>query len=177
MNKNQITTEGFSNPDSAKPYRDGWPDDPTLSHQHYLGEQCGDCSFFAQFNSDWGLCCNGASPHHLETVFEHFTCHKYIHEGWGPHSFSASKEDHCKCGGGSFSEATYDLVSVLEARLGGLDEGEKYSVLLHLGSFLLKKERLVSAAQALTETGGEVGAVSKQILRALDQRESDPDLP
>lgn len=88
MNTNRIVTDRFSNPESEKLYREHWPDEPsTYTELYEQGKQCGGCSFFAPFNSDWGLCCRSESRHHLETVFEHFTCPQYIHEGWGPHSF------------------------------------------------------------------------------------------
>jgi hypothetical protein len=88
MNTNRIVTDRFSNPESEKLYREHWPDEPqTYTDLYEEGQQCGGCSFFAKFNSDWGLCCHPESRHHLETVFEHFTCPRYVHEGWGSHSF------------------------------------------------------------------------------------------
>ena len=88
MNKNQIITDRWSNEDSQKFYELQWPDEPKVREQYEQGQQCGGCAFFAPFNFDWGLCCYAASRHHLETVFEHFTCPVYIHEGWEAHSFS-----------------------------------------------------------------------------------------
>jgi hypothetical protein len=99
MNTNSIVTNTWSNPESEKLYASGWPEEPALVRQHENGDQCGGCSFFAEFNFDWGLCCHPKSRHHLETVFEHFTCPAFIREGWGPHSFSEDTEFHCRCGG------------------------------------------------------------------------------
>jgi hypothetical protein len=99
MNQNQITIDGWSNDASECLYRAGWPDEPELKRRYDEGLQCGGCSFFALFNADYGLCCNAASRHHAETVFEHFTCSSFVNEGWGPHSFSANDEFHCRCGG------------------------------------------------------------------------------
>ena len=99
MNTNVVRVSGWSNPDSEAMYKSIWRNDSALRAQYEEGKQCGGCSFFAPFNADWGLCCNSASAHHLETVFEHFTCASYVHEGWGPHSFTASEEFHCRCGG------------------------------------------------------------------------------
>jgi hypothetical protein len=100
MNRNQVSTNNWSNIQTAEMYREEWPNEPHLKIQaRDLGEQCGGCSFFAKVNEDWGLCCHKQSRHHLETVFEHFTCGSFVDEGWGPHSFSADKEFHCRCGG------------------------------------------------------------------------------
>ena len=88
MNTNQIITNGFSNPNSKRMYESAWPDEPMLKQRCENGAQCGACSYFAPLNEDWGICCHKKSRHHLETVFEHFTCADYANEGWGPHSFS-----------------------------------------------------------------------------------------
>ena len=93
MNINEIVTDGFSNPDTEKLYKEDWPDEPKLREQcHEDCAQCGLCSYFAPLNADWGLCCNPASRHHLETVFEHFTCPSLEQEGWNEHSFATIKD-------------------------------------------------------------------------------------
>jgi len=99
MNQNRITTDAFSSPQSAERYRQLWADEPECQRKHENGEQCGGCSFYAKFNFDWGLCCHGKSRHFRETVFEHFTCPAYVHEGWGPHSFCEDANFHCHCEG------------------------------------------------------------------------------
>lgn len=100
MNKNQIITDSWSNDLTAALYKERWPAEPALRVQAEEDcLQCGGCAFFAPFNADWGLCCHPGSRHHLETVFEHFTCPVYEGEGWGPHSFTKNKEHHCRCGG------------------------------------------------------------------------------
>ena len=86
-NGNTIVTNRWSDPDSEKLYKDEWPSEPDLREQWLSGLQCGGCAFFAKFNSDWGLCCNDKSRHHLETVFEHFTCPAFIDDGWDAHTF------------------------------------------------------------------------------------------
>ncbi|WP_425397669.1 high-potential iron-sulfur protein [Aeoliella sp.] len=101
MNENNIATNTWSNIDSKALYEDNWPNEPELRQQYEEGQQCGGCSFFAPFNADWGLCGHAASRHHLETVFEHFTCTSFINEGWGPHSFTEDASLHCRCGGES----------------------------------------------------------------------------
>lgn len=88
-NQNRIFTDGFSNRASEKLYRLGWPDEPAVKALYEGGLQCGGCAFFAPFNADWGLCCHAASRHHLETVFEHFTCPHHVDDGWESHSFEA----------------------------------------------------------------------------------------
>ena len=88
MNQNRIITDRWSNDDSKLLYQLHWPDEPALKHQYEEGQQCGGCAFFAPFNFDWGLCCHAKSRHHLETVFEHFTCGSFVNEGWESHSFS-----------------------------------------------------------------------------------------
>ena len=87
MNRNEIRTDGFSNPKSEALYRNRWKGEPELQRQYELGAQCGWCSFFAPLNSDYGLCCHKKSRHHLETVFEHFTCPVLVKENWDSHSF------------------------------------------------------------------------------------------
>jgi hypothetical protein len=101
MNENRIVADHFSNPVSERLYRSGWPHEPQCREQHEEGRQCGGCSFYAALNADYGLCCNAQARHFTETVFEHFTCPAYVHEGWGPHSFTEDGEFHCRCGGES----------------------------------------------------------------------------
>ena len=79
MNTNRVATDGFSNPESERLFKD---------MQGRDGPQCGGCSFFAPFNLDYGMCCHAGSRHFLETVFEHFSCPALVYEGWGAHSFS-----------------------------------------------------------------------------------------
>ena len=88
MNLNRIVTDRWSNDESKRLYELKWPDDQNTRKQYEEGRQCGGCSFFAPFNYDWGLCCHTKSRHHLESVFEHFTCPMYVDEGWEAHSFS-----------------------------------------------------------------------------------------
>lgn len=98
---NRIRTDGWSNPVSRGLYEDRWPGEPDCQDRHARGDQCGGCAFFAPLNTGWGLCVHPASRHHLETVFEHFTCPAHVSEGWGPHSYSTDPSDHCRCGGES----------------------------------------------------------------------------
>jgi len=86
-NRNVVVRDTWSNPASQLRYSEEWPDEPAIRAQYEDGEQCGGCAFFAPFNHDRGLCCCHSSRHVTETVFEHFTCADYDHEGWGPHSF------------------------------------------------------------------------------------------
>src|SRR5436190_525515 len=104
MNTNTIRTDGWSNAETQRICEAGWPNSPELQLQHENGYQCGGCAFFAKFNADWGLCCNSESAQHLETVFEHYTCRSYVHEGWGPHSFSTNDDFKCRCGGMTSAE-------------------------------------------------------------------------
>jgi len=83
MNQNHIVWHAFSNPDSEARYLAQWPDEPEVRALYEEGAQCGGCSFFAKFDLDYGLCCNVASRHHLETVFEHFTCPYLRERGMG----------------------------------------------------------------------------------------------
>ena len=99
MNTNVLHTSGFSNPESQELYEQQWPRAPAVRKMYNEGQQCGGCSFFAPFNSDWGLCCHPRSPHLTETVFEHFCCAAFVREGWGPHSFTENREFQCRCGG------------------------------------------------------------------------------
>lgn len=114
---NRIVTNTWSNPASQARYQANWPDEPAMLRLYENGDQCGGCSFFAPFNSDWGLCCHAKSRHHLETVFEHFDCPSYVGEGWGPHSFTEDAEFQCRCKGEP-SEYWDDLVRVLKETRG-----------------------------------------------------------
>lgn len=112
-NQNRIVTDYWSNPASRELYEANWPDEPACRKQSYYGQQCGGCSFYAAFNTDWGLCAHRKSRRYLETVFEHFTCPTQVPEGWGPHNFSEDTQDHCLCRG----EADYwgPIVAAFEA--------------------------------------------------------------
>ena len=102
VNSNRIATDEFSNVESSRLYQQQWPTEPAIRSRYEEGEQCGGCSYFAPLNADWGVCCRPKSRHHLETVFEHFTCPSYIAEGWGPHSFS--ERTCCQCGGSDYTK-------------------------------------------------------------------------
>lgn len=92
QNQNSIITDTWSNPSAKDLYDAQWPEEPETRAQCEEGRQCGGCAFYAPFNADWGLCCHSESRHHLETVFEHFTCPKQKEEGWGAHSFSSLEQ-------------------------------------------------------------------------------------
>jgi hypothetical protein len=94
MNQNRIITDRWSNDVSEQLYRAQWPEELAVRAQYEDGLQCGGCSFFAPFNADYGLCCNAASRHHTETVFEHFTCPSFVNEGWEAHSFQDAASKH-----------------------------------------------------------------------------------
>jgi len=87
-NRNTIFPHGWSNAESLRIYKDDWRTEPEISALYQAGFQCGGCSFYAQFDHDFGLCCNAKSRHYLETIFEHFTCANQVNEGWGAHSFT-----------------------------------------------------------------------------------------
>lgn len=79
MDTNKVFTKGFSNPDTMHLYKLSDIDGRI---------QCGGCSFYAQFNLDYGLCCYRRSRYYLETVFEHFGCDRHVSESWQSHSFT-----------------------------------------------------------------------------------------
>ena len=87
-NRNSLVVQGFSNSESEKRCRLGWPGEPAIKALYDDGRQCGGCSFYAPFDSDWGLCCHRTVRHFTETVFEHFACAGQVDEGWDAHSFS-----------------------------------------------------------------------------------------
>jgi len=158
--KNRITTDAFTDPDAEQAYRAGWPDDPDLADQHFQGDQCGGCSFFAPFNGDYGLCCDTESRHHLETVFEHFTCPGFVGEGWGPHSFSTDLEDHCRCGGGYLVDAVASVLAAIDREDPGPDEE---SIRYRLASFLLRGRRLAELSPYLREEARENNEASENL--------------
>lgn len=91
MNRNVIEYGKFSNSDSEELYDNKWPAEFSTRKKYESGLQCGGCSCYAPFNSDWGLCCHPNSRHQFETVFEHFTCPVQVNEGWEHHSFSEAE--------------------------------------------------------------------------------------
>ena len=139
MNRNQVVTDAFSSPDAKRLYKERWPEEPEL-REKAEGEclQCGGCSFYAKFNSDWGLCSNADSRHHLETVFEHFTCGAHVNEGWAPHSFTEFEEFQCKCGGGPPPEVCSAVLSHCASCTGS----DADDVLRQISEFLLQGDRL-----------------------------------
>ncbi len=130
MNTNTIINAAWSASRSRSMYENKWPEEPATRKRYEEGEQCGGCSFFAPFNADWGLCCHEKSRHHLETVFEHFTCPAYVEEGWGPHSFTEMEELHCQCGGGPFE--TKKIITLeagdIHYKLTRLRDGDYYEL-------------------------------------------------
>jgi hypothetical protein len=111
-NRNVIVTTTWSSEVARRLYESNYEGAPEYAKQAEALHQCGGCSFFAAFNQDWGHCAHAKSPHHLETVFEHFGCPSYADEGWGPHSFSEDAEFHCRCHGNP-SEYWNNLVKIL----------------------------------------------------------------
>lgn len=114
MNTNTIKTDGWSNPESERLYLDRWQSEPDMIDYVENCIQCGGCSFYAEFNCDWGLCCNPKSRHHLETVLEHFSCLSHVNEGWGPHSFTENTSFHCRCKGHSVYEVMDFIIILLD---------------------------------------------------------------
>lgn len=139
MNQNRITTTDFSNPESKALYHQDWHGEDGSRPQHERGQQqCGECAFFAPFNEDYGLCCNNASRHMTETVFEHFTCPACVSEGWGPHSFSHDNEFRCRCQGEPIYDTVLTIITLLDRD--ALDD-ELRSHLSALRQFLEKSPR------------------------------------
>ncbi|MFZ4538191.1 MAG: type II toxin-antitoxin system RelE/ParE family toxin [Propionivibrio sp.] len=114
MNANNVVTDSWSNPDSEALYRSDWPQEPNVARLYESGRQCGSCSYYAGFNTLFGLCCHPQSRHVLETLPEHFACPVQMDEGWGPHSFAASASEHCVCHG---LEIIRNATSAEEARV------------------------------------------------------------
>ena len=79
MNINHITTKDFSNPRTKELYLKKCFDNKS---------QCGECSFYAMFEEQHGLCCHSISRFYLETVFKYFGCDKQVPESWESHSFT-----------------------------------------------------------------------------------------
>jgi hypothetical protein len=57
MNKNKIITDDFSSEESKHLYETEYAENEASRIAYKQGYQCGDCSFFAPFNKDYGLCC------------------------------------------------------------------------------------------------------------------------
>lgn len=70
-NRNEIVTDGFSNPISEAAYFSDYRQEPRL---RILPAQCFQCRFYVELNADYGLCGNKLSRHWLETMFEHAKC-------------------------------------------------------------------------------------------------------
>lgn len=113
MNTNKITTTDFSNPETKAIFKQDFNGDESLRQKYEKGQQCGGCSFYAEFNEDYGLCCNKASRHVTETVFEHFTCSAHAPEGWGPHSFTSNEDFWCRCNGEPIYRTMNTIIGLL----------------------------------------------------------------
>lgn len=85
MDRNNIMTEDFSNPQTRVEYL------KKIERHQSIAFQCGECSFYAALNADYGFCYYEKSRFWRETVFEHFGCDQQVQEGWGAHSF---QEEH-----------------------------------------------------------------------------------
>jgi hypothetical protein len=102
---NRVYTTGFLNSTSYQLYATLWKSEPDVYTAYHMGKQCGACSFYGKFNTDWGLCCYAESRHYLETVFEHFSCPSISVENWGCHSFTPDRSRHCRCEGWILQDA------------------------------------------------------------------------
>lgn len=43
-------------------------------YRGFINDQCGGCRYFGAFDSDYGVCCNAASPNDGRITFEHGGC-------------------------------------------------------------------------------------------------------
>jgi len=163
---NTIVTNTFSNVGSEELYRLQWANEPDCHAQYTNGQQCGGCSFYAEFNFDWGLCCHSESRHYLETVFEHFTCPSYVDEGWGPHSFSKEAESHCRCGGEALDPTTGKAEQPEAVVCDYRDRARRYHDGIH--DVLLRQWDPIGVAnvpEAQDEYDGYVGEVYGMLIR------------
>jgi hypothetical protein len=53
-------------------------DEPDFDRENaWIPHQCGGCRYFAALDSDYGICCNDASPNDGHITFEHGGCIKH----------------------------------------------------------------------------------------------------
>ena len=74
QNKNQVVTNGWSNPYAKDLFHKKWPGEPFLQQQAEVGRLCVNCRYYAPLHRDFGLCSNSESRHFTETIHRKFTC-------------------------------------------------------------------------------------------------------
>lgn len=97
-------------------------------------------SFSLPFFLFLALCCHADSYHHLETVFEHFSCKSIVPESWSHHSFCSKPGPDVDAVMGYLAAMT----KVLDKYKPKLHADEK-KLLLNIKNVLVKESNRVQA--------------------------------